>query len=124
MITTSLRLFAGLAIAGGLLSTAATAATAAIAAPAIEAPTATVRYNDLDLASPAGARQLERRIAAAAASVCPTGDNYRLETLRIANQCRANAVASARGKADQVVAQARSAQRYAANEANGHAGGL
>ena len=48
----------------------------AAAVPAA-ADTRVVRYDDLNLASPAGIERLERRIDAAARQVCATGNDYR-----------------------------------------------
>lgn len=56
-------LFAGTALADPLVVTGR--------APAEEARTATVRFGDLDLASPAGRQRLEWRVRGAVRAVCP-----------------------------------------------------
>jgi UrcA family protein len=75
-----------------MLVSAALAAAALIAAPAAAAPEGStylvfVPHGDLDLATPAGERTLERRLDAAARSVCETGSTLREKIA--AQSCRA-----------------------------------
>src|SRR5579862_5402357 len=58
-----------LAVAGAFATLAVTTASFATA-PSDEAPSVTVRYDDLNLATDAGANTLYRRISSAAWSVC------------------------------------------------------
>jgi len=78
-------------------------------APALAQPTAgTVRYSDLDLATPAGVAKLDRRIDRAVARLCgaayPTDlngraqvDSCRAETMKSVSDRRATLLAHASG---------------------------
>ncbi len=86
-------------IALAAASAAALAATPATASDIVVAPeTVTVRvsYADLNLASPQGRAQLDRRIAGAARSICGTYDPAQLEMFTLVRTCRQEAIASAR----------------------------
>lgn len=86
------------------LAAAACAATALSAAPAaasdiVVAPeTVTVRisYADLNLATPEGRARLDRRIAGAARSICGNFHPAQLEMFALIQNCRQDAIASAR----------------------------
>lgn len=67
-----------------------TSAIARGAAPS-EAPTRTISYADLNLASPAGAAVLRHRIDAAITTVCGIADPMELDRSAIINACRAKA---------------------------------
>ena len=57
-------------------------------APAEAAPSVHVRYSDLNLASDAGVRTFDRRLAAAATAVCPDADGiYDLARKLLARRC-------------------------------------
>jgi UrcA family protein len=85
-----------------------------IPALADEIPTRTVRYADLDLTRPEGVTRLERRIAAAARSVCPTDDSRDLRLAMKIKKCREAARASAHDQTKLAIADARSSQQVAA----------
>lgn len=59
---------------------------------AVDAPTRTVRYADLDLNTPAGAAVLYRRIKNAAEQVCGDVDSRRLAAAAAARACVDHAV--------------------------------
>jgi UrcA family protein len=94
-------------------------ATAASASPAQAADTVTntttVRYHDLDLATPAGEAALHQRIARAAKHVCWQADGPTLDDQARFDACRTNAIASASPTLNAVIASARSDHRYAMN---------
>lgn len=81
------------------------ALSANVAAQQVTAPTMNVRYADLNLRSPVGVKALDRRIAAAARSVCPemqaTGE---LARVLIARRCTVQAIDAARPQRDRIVA--------------------
>ena len=58
-----------------------------------------VRTADLDLASKAGQRTLEQRVAIAAHAVCDTASAADLKARNSERDCRSNVIASARSKA-------------------------
>jgi len=93
----------------------ALAATPAFADP--EAPSVTVRTNDLDLATPAGEQMLHHRIARAITSVCGVADVPDLAAVARQNICRANAMAKAAPQIQVALAKARTGKAYAANGA-------
>ena len=76
-------------------------------------PTRTVHYGDLDLAKPAGITGLDRRILAAARSVCRSGDPRDLVAMTAIKKCRSAALASAQRQTQLAIAKARSAQQLA-----------
>ena len=92
---------------------------AAIASPAQAADmvtvTTTVRYHDLDLATPAGEDALRQRIARAAKNVCWQADGPTIDDQARFDACRTTAIASASPKMNAVIASARSDHRYAMN---------
>lgn len=68
------------------------------ALPALASESRVVRYDDLNLASPAGMERLDRRIDRAARSICGLGGTARivgLRALEAAGDCLAKAKASA-----------------------------
>jgi UrcA family protein len=72
------------------------ALTAAVAAPAAaEAPSVTVRFGDLDLATPAGKAALDERIEAAVNKVCSPLKRRELWGTWAAEECRALTLADA-----------------------------
>lgn len=76
-------------------------------------PTRTVVYNDLDLTSTEGVARLERRIAAAARSLCPAEDPRNLNALMVIKKCRAAAIASAERQTKVALADARASKQLA-----------
>ncbi len=82
-----------------LFRSAALGAVLLLSLPAAAGPgkSATVRYADLNLTSPAGKKTLERRIANAAMAVCGGRPDYRdLTGASAHNRCVARALESAR----------------------------
>ena len=75
--------------------------------------TRTVLYSDLDLTKSAGITELDRRILAAARSVCPSGDSRDLVALTASKKCRSAALASAQRQTHLAIANARSVQQMA-----------
>lgn len=68
----------------------------ASAAPAPDASaSATVRYDDLNLATEQGTLALYRRIVAAARAVCPSEDTRDLMAVELSRRCQARAIDSA-----------------------------
>jgi UrcA family protein len=96
------------------LAVASALALSPIPALADDLPTRTVHYADLDLTRPEGVARLERRIAAAARSVCPTDDPRDLGLAMKIQKCRKAARASAYDQTKLAIADARSSQRVAA----------
>lgn len=66
--------------------------TASAATPAVDAPTATVRYGDLNLSTDVGAKMLYSRISMAARQVCPSTDSRELAQLSAARACQRAAI--------------------------------
>lgn len=93
-----------LALAGALMPVPALAG---------DLPTRTVLYSDLDLTKSAGITRLDRRILAAARSVCPSGDPRDLVAMTAIKKCRSAALASAQRQTQLAIAKARSAQKLA-----------
>jgi UrcA family protein len=79
---------AGFTLAGG-------AAIASAATDQSPAPSAVVRYADLDISTPHGANELYHRIAGAASRVCPDVDNRNLSAVRARESCMQTAINSA-----------------------------
>jgi UrcA family protein len=75
------------AVAAGALALAC-----AQAASATDEPTVTVRYDDLNLASPQGARVLYQRIVAAARAVCPEQNLRDVDQYRVSVACQDRAI--------------------------------
>lgn len=79
-----------------LFGTAALCALTARAGAVEDAPpTKTVKYDDLDITKPAGAKTLYRRIQAAAVEVCPVLMSRELELLPIEHRCIEQAIDAA-----------------------------
>lgn len=93
-----------------LLILAALAATPvgqpALAQTAPANPSVTVRHQDLDLRTAAGARTLDRRIWRAVVAVCGTPSDFDLEGKNAIRECRRETRQIATAKADAVVAGA------------------
>ena len=81
-------------IATGLALTALGAGTS-VASAAADAPSITLQYSAMDLATLDGAQRLEHRIRAAAARVCPSSDSLDLERSAQERACQARVVARA-----------------------------
>jgi UrcA family protein len=113
------RVSASLVLSAAVLSGPAFAAT-----PAEQAPTAIVHYQDLNLASEAGARILQRRLARAATAVCPDFDPNDIGKSSAIRACRATALETAQAQAEVALAKARDGKAYAANSTTAQAPGL
>jgi UrcA family protein len=88
-----------------LVASLLAALSAHVGAQQLTAPTVTVGYADLNLRSPAGVAVLDRRIAAAAHSVCPeTHATGELARVMIARRCTVLAIEAARAQRDRIVA--------------------
>jgi len=99
----------------------AAVAAALLAAPAFSQGPASapevrvVSYADLDLASDAGRRQLDRRIAAAVADACGTASDADLHGKNLVGRCRTDAWSQANAQRAGALAAVRSgADRLAA----------
>jgi UrcA family protein len=79
-----------LAVAGLVASVTGFAAT-----PAVDAPSVSVRYDDLNLSTTVGVDTLYRRISSAARRVCPVNDLRDLPVALAAERCQAAAIARA-----------------------------
>jgi UrcA family protein len=91
-MTTAIR--RSLAVAGAFA--ALTVATASFAAaPDVASHSVSVRYDDLNLSSPAGVNALYRRISVAARQVCPDIYSRDLNVAAAGKRCLADAVAKA-----------------------------
>jgi len=77
-------------------------------------PDTHVAYQDLNLASPAGVRILDRRIAYAIGRACPDQVHADLRTAIEIDRCRRDKRAEAVGERARVLAAAQSATRVAA----------
>ena len=90
------------------------AALLATAAPALAQPDPISRvslhvgYHDLNLASAAGAAELDRRINRAVNTLCPEPDSRSLAQMVAYKQCRQTALASVAPQREQAFAKARS----------------
>jgi UrcA family protein len=102
------------AVASALAALAVTTGSFA-AAPGDAAPSVTVRYDDLNLATTAGVDTLYRRISVAAREVCPDVHPRGLAVVAASQRCRADAVA----QAVQAVGNARLAAVHAARISRG-----
>lgn len=85
-----------------LCATVAVGSAVSAAAAPFQAPAARVSFADLNLASAAGRAVLERRVSAAADSICRVNGRTDLGTLRAADDCFAKTV-------DQAMAQVQTA---------------
>lgn len=97
-------IFAAVALSASALS--------AIATPAFAAglPTAEVRYADLNLRSPEGAKVLQARVEQAADKVCSTGGFVDLRTRMLEKACAKTAIAKAMPQVELALANAQSVQ--------------
>src|SRR5512146_935270 len=96
--------FLTIASATMLLSVGGVAAAQTTESP----PTATVRYDDLNLTDSAGVGALQSRVHAAAQSVCQTDLNVRdLTRYALYRSCLRNAELVARPQQDHAIAEAR-----------------
>ncbi|MFS0738713.1 UrcA family protein [Sphingomonas sp. 1P06PA] len=96
------------------LAAAATIATVGIAVPAQAAPRQmTVSFADLDLASSAGAAELDKRIGRAARAVCAVSDPG-AAAAAAQSRCRNAALVAAAPQMETALANARSGEAYAA----------
>jgi UrcA family protein len=102
------RIGAALAVIAGCIVAAASHPADAATRPD-DVPSMTVKYADLDIASEDGARILYRRIARAAAHVCPRADNRDLDGLALSQACQQQSIA----RAVQAVSSARLAAVHA-----------
>ena len=82
-----------LALAGAFA--ALTVATTSFAASPAEPRSVQVRYDDLNLATSAGASVLYRRIASAARQVCPDVYSHDLGVVAAGERCQSEAIAKA-----------------------------
>jgi UrcA family protein len=83
-----------LAVAGAFA--ALTVATTSFAgAPSADPPTVAVRYDDLNLSTPAGVNALYHRISVAARQVCPDVFSRDMGVVAAGERCQASAVAHA-----------------------------
>lgn len=78
-------------------------------------PTRIVQYGDLDLTRAEGVARLERRLVAAARSVCPVGDALNLAAFMSAQKCRATALAASKTQTQLAIATARSTRQMASS---------
>lgn len=72
--------------------------------------TSIVKTADLDLASSAGQRELDRRIVQAAREVCGEVSDFDLEGKNAARQCRADTIAQAAAQREHLLAAAKSGE--------------
>ncbi len=79
--------------------------TPALAATAEEAPTATVRIDDLKLTSAKGRETLEARVRTAARALCATGGRSLNDRMMEAD-CKATALAAAKPQVERAIARA------------------
>ena len=96
-----------------MLASAAITAGALLASPAPAAPPAPVETNvslvrtaDLDLRSEAGRRQLDRRLASAARTVCGEASSFDLAGKNDVRRCRAETLVKADAQKARIVAAA------------------
>jgi UrcA family protein len=118
MATIFTRFATALALTGAALSVPASAA------PDDQAPSISVRYRDLDLASDAGTKALNRRIAQAAQRLYPDADARDLGMLAQIHSARTTAIANAEAQAETALAAARNSKAYAANTIDPRTTGL
>lgn len=79
----------------GLTAVGAIPALAAADRDGVDAPSATVRYQDLDLSTRAGQAKLRRRVSRAADRVCSFNDLLPDLAVRLRHECRQHALALA-----------------------------
>lgn len=91
-----------------IISAGLCAATLMISNPAFaQVRSVAVKVNDLNLATPSGQAQLEKRISSAARSVCST-DSRTVRDLVAAQKCEARAIARAEPKIANRIAEYKS----------------
>lgn len=86
-------------------------------------PTKIVRYDDLNLGSPAGQRRLQLRVKYAARSVCGEPNRLDIGEMNAARECRTQAEASAMPQLQLAIAGASAGPQLAisiSTPANGH----
>jgi UrcA family protein len=88
---------------------------ASAAAPDSDVPSVVVKFSASSLATDAGVNELYHRITVAAKQVCPVVPMEDLRSLRLAKQCRAQAVA----RAIQQIDNPRLAALHASRSKNG-----
>ena len=95
-------------LASALITGAAIKAVPALAeTPSRDVAVSVVHTTDLDLATDAGKRQLDRRLAFAAREVCGTASDFDLEGKNEVRQCRDLVLANARVQGEAIVAENR-----------------
>ena len=97
MLTKSLAAFTILAAAGSAAAQPPTAETAA--------PTAVVKFADLDIGSPAGLRALNGRIYRAASTLCVQQGERSLQSELAGRRCMSVAMSSGQSGVDQALAE-------------------
>ena len=102
------------AIAAGLATTGAGVSPAY----ARSAETVLVGYSDLDLASAAGRRALDSRIAVAVESVCSAGESLDLRFNSLGRACRDEAFAAAQPQRDAAIGGQRTGSVRVSTAAN------
>jgi UrcA family protein len=95
-----------------LIAAASFAVTAALikAAPAVAEPAqnvSVVQTADLDLSTEAGRAALDHRLVVAAYDVCGTGADADLAGQNAARQCRADVLATARARSEELASRGR-----------------
>jgi UrcA family protein len=93
-----------IAIGSFLMAAAVIKAAPALAAPVQPNNVTVVHTADLDLASEAGRRQLDRRLATAAHEVCDTASDVDLAGKNAERQCRGDVLAQARARGESLIA--------------------
>lgn len=91
-------------LASALITTAAIKAVPAIAEPVTGQNVSIVHTADLDLSTDAGRRALDVRLSHAAREVCGTPSDVDLAGKNKARACRANVLADARTRGEQLAA--------------------
>lgn len=98
----------GALFALALITSATTIAPTVAEAYEPVAVTSIVRTADLDLSSPGGRQELDRRIVRAAHDVCGTASDADLQGKNEVRHCRAETIANAASQRDQLIAAAKS----------------
>jgi UrcA family protein len=87
-------------LALGALAGVMAAGLSSAASPDRDVPSIVIHYSQSSLATDTGVNELYRRIVQAAKNVCPVPSNRDLVGLRLAEECRNQAVARAIGQID------------------------
>jgi UrcA family protein len=82
-------------VAFGALMSGSLAANAQASEHAVELPSVTVRYADLNLNTPAGVEALYARLRTAARSVCEVGERRALNEAMVSKDCYRDVLAAA-----------------------------